>query len=292
MYPIVSVIVVNWNGKYLIGPCLESLRRQTFRDFKVIVVDNGSRDGSPEFVDSNFPEVFQVRLTENTGFTGGNNIGIRAAEGEYIALLNNDARAEENWLRALVWSADRHPRAGMFASKILSPQGLIDSAGCLLYPDGIGYCRGRGEQDRGQFDQLDFVAFPSGCAALYRRAMLDAVDLFDDSFFMYCEDVDLGLRGRAAGWECLYVPWAVVIHLFSQSSSAYSLKKLFHVELNRLRVMRKNFTPGQAARSIPYTFLRYLLLVLRGHGWSRYLKGRSMPNRALATGIGTCGTGK
>jgi len=268
MSPAVSVIIVNWNGKYLLLDCLDSLFNQTFRDFEVILVDNGSTDGSIRYVEEEFPMIKIIHNEKNLGFAEANNQGIMVSRGEYIALLNNDTRPKRNWLAELVRVADENPRFGMFASKILLPSGKIDSAGCLLYPDGIGICRGRWQENRGQYDQIETVVFPSGCAAFYRRQMLDQIGPFDERFFMYCEDTDLGLRARAAGWGCLYIPTAVVTHLYSQSSSAYSLKKAFYVERNRIWVMMKNFSFAQIVSSVPYTLIRYFRIARRGMAWS------------------------
>ncbi len=264
-----SVIIVNWNGDHLLKDCLDSLRSQTFKDFEIILVDNGSADKSPDHVSEYYPEIKIIRLPKNMGFSRANNIGILAANGKYIALLNNDARAHHMWLDYLVEVADHHPKAGMLASKVLRPSEEIDSLGCTLYPDGIGICRGRGKSGNSAWSCcMEAVDFPSGCAALYRRSALNEVGLFDPKFFMYCEDVDLGIRLKAKGWECWYVPGAVVTHLYSQSSSAYSFKKLFYVERNRIRVMWKHFTWKQIVKSIPYTIRRYFLFAIRGHAWA------------------------
>ena len=139
--------------------------------------------------------------------------------------------------------AEADPRVGMCASKILTyddPR-VIDSVGLLLFRDGLGRGRGRLQRDVGAFNKPEDVLLPSGCAALYRRAMLDEIGLFDEAFFMYCEDVDLGLRGRVAGWRCRFVPDAVVRHRYSASAGRYSLRKVFLVERNRIWVMVKYF---------------------------------------------------
>ena len=257
--PTVSVIIVNWNGKNLLPDCLASLRAQTFKDFEVIVVDNASTDSSVD----DLKDCFVIRLPKNRGFAGGNNEGICAAQGKYIALLNNDARANRFWLEELVRVAEAHPHVGMIASKVLRPDGKIDSAGCTVFPDGNGMCRGRG--NRWEQGMSDDNIFPSGCAAFYRRSMLDHIGLFDERFFMYNEDTDLGLRAQKAGYKCLYVPTAVVMHLYSQSSSAYSLKKLFRVERNRVLLMLKNFSFEQIFFSPIFTFIRYVNLLRGSH---------------------------
>ncbi|MCX5914111.1 MAG: glycosyltransferase family 2 protein [Deltaproteobacteria bacterium] len=213
--PLGSVIIVNWNGKDYPKDCLESLRFQAFSAFEVVLVDNGSTDGSVEWIQENFPGWVRVlRNARNEGFSGGNNRGIRAALGKYIVLLNNDAQADSLCLEELVKVAEENPRAGMLACKIY-PQGgpkIIDNVGHLIYRDGLNRGRGRLEVDRGQYEKIEEVFFPSGCAALYRREMLEEVGLFDEDFFAYWDDTELGFKGRLAGWRCLYVPKAVVHH--------------------------------------------------------------------------------
>ena len=175
-HPLVSVVIVNWNGKHLLGECLDSLLAQSVDGVEIILVDNGSQDDSVEYVRENYRRVRVVCLPNNIGFAGGNNAGIRIATGKYIALLNNDTKADSEWLGNLLAEAETSPiNIGMWASKILSFSNpiLIDNVGILLYPDGLGRGKGRLENDSGQFDQKAEALFPSGCAGLYRRDMLD-----------------------------------------------------------------------------------------------------------------------
>ena len=260
--PVVSVVIVNWNGKHLLGECLDSLAARHAGDVEIVVVDNGSRDGSAEYVQEQYPGVQLVGLPENVGFAGGNNAGIAIARGKYVALLNNDTRADADWLPNLLQEAEAGPRTiGMWASKILSydQPDVIDNVGLLLYPDGIGRGMGRLEKDRGQYDVPGEAFFPSGCAGLYRREMLDQIGLLDEEFFAYADDVDLGLRGRLAGWECRFVPSAKVYHKYSSSSSAYSPFKAFLVERNRIWVLLKYFPLELVFISPFFTFLRLLV---------------------------------
>jgi GT2 family glycosyltransferase len=258
--PLVSAIVVNWNGVDRVDACLGSLLSQSWPALEIIVVDNGSTDGSRELLHSRYGS--RITLLEspvNLGFAGGNNLGIRAAKGVYVVLLNNDAVAEPEWVGALVRAAEADHRVGMCASKILvlGGAGLIDSAGLLISADGIGRGRGRLEPDGDAYSRVEDALVPSGCAALYRRAMLDEIGLFDEDFFAYCEDSDLGLRGRLAGWACRYVPTAVVHHAYSRSMAPYSTFKAFHVERNRCFVVLKCFPAGAILASLPYTIARY-----------------------------------
>jgi GT2 family glycosyltransferase len=260
--PLVSAIVVNWNGLACLDACLASLLGQTWPALEIIVVDNGSRDGSQELLRSRYgSRITLIESPVNLGFAGGNNLGIRAAKGAYVALLNNDAVADADWISALVRTADADPRVGMCACKILMLDGggRVDSAGLLMSPDGIGRGRGRLEVDGEAYARGEDALIPSGCAALYRRAMLDEIGLFDEDFFAYCEDADLGLRGRLAGWRCRYVPDAIVHHAYSRSTAPYSPFKAFHVERNRCFVLLKCFPPGAIFASVPFTLARYAL---------------------------------
>jgi len=238
---LVSIIVVNWNGMAYLGECVESALRQSYPSKELVVVDNDSTDGSREWLRENMAgRLLLVEIPRNIGFAGGVNAGIRASLGEYVALLNNDAVAESNWLSEMV-AQSSDPGVGMVASKILfyDRRNVIDKAGHLLYPDGLNRGRGAGDLDRGQFDESGEIFFPDGCAALYRRCMLDAVGLFDEQFFAYGDDADLGLRARWQGWKCTYAPAARVYHRHSGSLGKYSPEKAFLVERNRFWVAVK-----------------------------------------------------
>ena len=257
-----SVIIVNWNGKDYLKTCLESLKQQSYPNFEVIVVDNGSIDGSVEFLNRYYSAFVKVIANkENLGFAGGNNVGIGAARGKYLLLLNNDTEADKKWIEELIRIAEKNPEVGMCASKIYSfyKRNVIDTAGHLIYRDGLNRGRGRLEEDIGQYDIMEEVFFPSGCAALYRKEMLEEIGLFDKTFFSYGDDTDIGLRGRLAGWNCLYVPTAVVYHRYSGSTSAYSPQKAFWVERNRVWILIKYFPLSMILMSPYYTFIRFLL---------------------------------
>ena len=242
----VSVVIPNLNRRQLLERSLDSLWRQTFDDFEVIVVDNGSTDGSAEFLRSiGNPRLKVVELPVNRGFAGGCNAGIAVAEGRYIATLNNDAEADPKWLAELVRAMESNGAVGMCASKILfhGDRDRIDKVGHLIYLDGLNHGRGSGEPDEGQYENPEEVLFPDGAAALYRRKMLDEIGLFDEAFFAYGDDADLGLRGRLAGWTCAYVPSAVVYHVHSATTGRFSPLKAFLIERNRIFVMVKLFPP-------------------------------------------------
>lgn len=270
--PLFSIVIVNWNGRHLLDECLTSLFGQTCRDFEVILVDNGSADGSAEWIEEAWGDALHLlRLPTNAGFAGGTNAGLRRAKGRLLVLLNNDTAVDPRWLEALARAADRHPGGGMFASKILNyyRRDEIDNTGHLIYPDGLARGRNRLETDDGRFDAEGPVLLPSGCAGVYRREMLDEIGLLDEAFFAYAEDVDLGLRARWAGWECWYVPSAVVYHKYSATAGAYTPRKAYLVERNRIWVLLKNFPLREVLLSPGWTALRYaghLRSALSGRG--------------------------
>ncbi|HKI51347.1 MAG TPA: glycosyltransferase family 2 protein [Geothermobacteraceae bacterium] len=272
MQPLVSIIIVNWNGRDHLPDCLDSLAVQSFRDFEVILVDNGSTDGSLALVRERYPWVKQVPLATNTGFATGNNRGLAHAGGDYIVTLNNDTRVAPDWLGTLVAVANAHPRAGMVGSRICSfadPE-LIDSLGMGICVDGMS--RGRFRNRRWSelnVPELEEILFPSACAALYKRAMLEETGFFDDDFFAYAEDSDLGLRGRLAGWDALLATGAVVRHKYSQTGGSLSPFKVYLVERNHYWVALKTFPIGRLAALPLLTLVRYwaqLRAVVAGSG--------------------------
>jgi GT2 family glycosyltransferase len=234
--------VVNWNRKNLLRACLLSLRRQTGIPFETIVVDNGSTDGSADLAEIEFGARV-IRNTVNRGFCAANNQGIASAKGDFIALLNNDAEAEPGWLEALHDACTRAPEVGMAASKVLvwEEPGRIDKVGHLIFPDGQNRGRGSGAVDHGQFDSEEEVLWPDGCAAMYRKSMLDQIGGFDEDFFAYGDDAELGLRARIAGWKCIYTPRAMVRHHRGATMGKGSPERLLLIERNRVLLALKLF---------------------------------------------------
>ena len=281
MDPLVSIIIVNHNRAELLRECLESLFEQTYDCLEILVVDNGSSDHSRSVVDTfSGARVRLLALDRNRGFAGGNNVAIDQARGQLIGLLNNDAVARPNWIEKLVRVVQSsQPEVGMWASKILFVQGdIIDKAGHVMYPDGQNRGRGTGEEDRGQFERIEETLFPDGCAALYRKQMLEETGGFDESFFAYGDDADLGMRGRWMGWKCLYVPDAVVYHRHSSTAGRFSAQKVYWVERNRFWLMVKNFPLPLLLLSPIFTLNRWiwnLLAVLLGRGAAGNFRRRS-----------------
>lgn len=232
----------------MLRECLESLEIQVNAEgirwpLEVIVVDNGSTDGSTVMVERDFPDVLLLKNKINQGYCAANNQGIRVAKGEFIALLNNDAAAEPLWIQHLQAAFQVDPQIGMAAAKIVTwdDPGVIDKAGHLIFPDGQNRGRGTGERDRGQYGKVEEVLWPDGCAAMYRKSMLDRIGSFDEDLFAYGDDAELGLRARIAGWRCLYLPGAVVRHRRGSTLGLGNPERVRLIERNRILLAVKLF---------------------------------------------------
>ena len=244
--------------------CLRALELQTVNEFEVVVIDNIGIGR----VKTSSPRVRVIVNERNVGFGAAANQAFRSSKAPYLATLNDDAVADPQWLEILIADAENHPRTGMFASEVLlAGTGTLDSAGMLIAVDGSSKQRGHGSPTS-VANSMDTL-LPSGSAALYRRAMLDEIGLFDESFFLYCEDTDLGLRAQWAGWGCRYVPGARVEHRYSHSAGRASPLKAYYVERNRLYTIVKNF-PVRMLWAAPFASLaRYawhLVALLSGRG--------------------------
>lgn len=259
--PAVSVILLNWNGLSHLSECLNSLMGQTYKDFECIVIDNGSQDGSVDYLKKTHPWIYLIELAHNIGFAAGNNVGYQQSKGRFIVTLNNDTVVDKNWLKELVRIAEEFPDTGMIASRICNyyKRDVIDSLGIKICLDGMsrGAFRGR------KFSELhpipDEILLPSACAALYRRQMLETTGFFAEEFFAYCEDTDLGLRGRQAGWKSRLAADAVVYHKYSATAGSFSPFKLFLVERNHFWTAFRNF-PTLLLLLLPLTTLmRYVM---------------------------------
>lgn len=276
MSDLISVVILNYNGRRFIEVCISSVLAQDYPDIEIIVVDNGSDDGSNTIIRERYPQVRLVETGRNLGFAAGNNIGIRLARGKYIVVLNNDCELENGCIKAMKQAIEKHAEYGACASKIylLSHEGLLDAAGIVVYPDGLSI--GRGRLERGDlYDREEEVFFSSGCCSMYRKEMLDDIrlgdDYFDEDFFMYGDDTDLGWRARLRGWRCIYTPNARLYHAHSSTSGSYSHLKAFHVERNRIWILVKYFSLALILYGQFFTLARYFFQVygaLAGKGAS------------------------
>lgn len=246
-WPKVSVIIINWNGEQFLEKCLTALMSQTIKPHEIILVDNSSSDGSVQIV-RRFPIVKLMVQETNLGFARGNNLAIQAAsaESKWIALLNPDAYAESRWLETLLLAADSNPKFDVFASKLVSALDplVLDGAGDAYHVSGLVWRMGHGALLQVSADTEREVFSPCAAAALYRRSSLREIDGFDEDYFCYAEDVDLGFRLRLAGYRCLYVPQSAVHHVGSGTSGGqHSLFALYHGHRNLVWTFVKNM-PG------------------------------------------------
>jgi len=250
--PKVSIVILNWNGRLYLKDCLSSVFSQSYPNYEVILVDNGSEDGSVDYVRDNFPNTKLIVNAANLGFSRGNNIGIRAAKGKYIATLNNDTRVDRNWVQELVKVAEADEKVGSCQAKIVSfrDRRIIDAVGIRINKCGTPYQIGYGEKDEGQYENVSEVFGACACAALYRKEMLDHVGLFDEDFFTYYEDVDLAWRARLLGWRCVFVPTSLVYHIHSATGRRVSGFTQYYLARNRFWLLKKHATWRQFACSL------------------------------------------
>lgn len=275
------IIVPNWNGKELLGPCLESLLAQS-HPARVIVVDNGSVDGSVAYIEKSFPGITVIPLQQNTGFAGGVNAGIKHAlkEGaDTIALFNNDAVAAPDWLKHLADNLNANTKVGIVTCKLmLMDKKHLDSTGDFYTTWGLPFPRGRNELDSGQYDKQTNVFSASGGASLYRSAMLEQIGLFDEDFFAYFEDVDISFRARLAGWQVSYEPKAIAYHHLNATSSKLGNFSLYHSSKNFVLLYTKNMPLGLYVKYLPLflaQLLRWFLTSLLRGKILAFLKGIS-----------------
>lgn len=254
-----AVIVVNWNGKHLLGDCLGSLIRQSLAGLEIVLVDNGSSDGSVSYVREHFPGMRVIALEKNLGFAAANNRAIEATGTEFVALLNNDALADACWAERLI-GAVADERIGMAASRValFADQKRLDSAGDGMTVVGVGYKRGHREA-ADDYSAPELVFGASGCAMLLRRTMLQDIGLLDEDFFFSYEDADLSFRAQLRGWKCLYVPDAIVYHKLNVSIGRVSSEYVYYGQRNVEYVFFKNMPSRLLWRYLPVHFLNGIL---------------------------------
>ena len=242
--PLVSLIIVHCKGREILDACLESVFTQTYRPFEVILIDNGSIDGSVDYAHKRYPDMKIISNPSNIGFTPAVNTGIRQSEGTYIALLNDDAAVDKDWLASLVAAAQKDEKIGSCASKQMDffKPDFFDAAGIRMHRGGFPIGRGRNQQDKGQFAGEEEVFAAHGASGFYRRRMLEEIGMFDSDYLIYNDEIDVAFRMQLAGWKCLYVPGAVLYHMGGQTWAAHDKKRLvFFTERNRIFTILKNY---------------------------------------------------
>jgi len=237
--------------------CLDSLARSDFDSYEVIVVDNGSVDGSREMIEEKYPDVRLIKNRENMGFAIACNQGIKAATGTYISLLNNDIEVESSWLSKLYDGMERHPECGMGTTKMmfLDQRDVFYNTGDQFHAWSVGGGRGQGEKDVGQYDEEDYVFGACAGAGIYRRDFFEQVGIFDEDFFIFAEDVDINMRGQLQGFKCIYLPEAKVYHIGTATVGLYSDRYIFLCKRNDIFVLIRNYSLRM--------YFRYLWTILK-----------------------------
>ncbi len=269
--PSISVIIPNWNGAHHLPECLESLGQQTFKDFETLLVDNGSSDGSLELLARDFPWVRVIERGDNGGFSKAVNDGIRNSTSAYVVLLNNDTRADPDWLATLHAGMETYSDASLGASRMLlyDPPHAVDSAGDgYSLTAGAGYNLAAGEP-AASADQDAWVFGACAGAAIYRRALFDDIGLFDEDFFLVFEDVDLDLRAQVAGHRCIYLANAIVYHKRGASTDNASLEVISRSWRNTLWVAGKNLP----LMLLAFWFLFFGMRMVRMFGMAILFRG-------------------
>ena len=274
----VSVVIPNFNGMAYLDGVLSSLERQTIRNFEVILVDNGSTDGSCAFVSAEYPWVHMIQLPENYGFSRAVNEGIHAARSPYVLLLNNDTEAEPDFLEEMVAALRRHKKAFSCQAKMiqLHDHDKMDDAGNYYCALGWAFARGK-DKDINHYDKEQKIFSACAGAAIYRREVFKKIGLFDEMHFAYLEDIDVGYRARIEGYYNEYCPKALVYHIGSATSgSRYNEFKVRLAARNSIYLNYKNMPAVQLVLNflplLAGTFVKYLFFVKRGFG-KVYLEG-------------------
>lgn len=283
----VTIVIPNYNGISFLKPCLSSLERQTFSDFSILLVDNGSTDASVAYVTEYFPSVTCITLKENMGFSYAVNIGIKHADSPYVFLLNTDTVLTPDALSHMVQQIESSEQIFSVSAKMLQfhdPQ-RIDTTGDFYTICGYAFCRGQGMQASCYPHSTRIFSACAG-AALYRRSIFDQIGLFDERFFAYLEDVDIGYRARLFGWENVYCPDAIIYHVGGGTSGhGYTPFKVYHSARNNLFLLKKNMTLLQFVINVPSfiggCLLKYIYFRKRGFG-AFYQKGIRDGLRMLA----------
>lgn len=268
----VTIIIPNYNGKHFMEPCLKSLAEQTYKDFKILVVDNASSDGSIEYMQNNYPEIELISLSENYGFSKAVNVGIKHSHTPYVILLNNDTTVDKHYIEAMVKAIEKSPKIFSVSSKMIQMYhpDLIDSAGDLYTLFGWGVCRGSG-RPVSNYMKSDEIFTACAGAAIYRRNVFEKIGYFDENHFAYLEDIDVGYRARIYGYHNTYCPYALVYHVGSGTSgSKYNAFKVKLSARNNVYLIYKNMPYLQLALNfLPLTvgfFVKYLFFVKIGWG--------------------------
>ena len=268
----VSVVIPNFNGIAFLDSVLASLEGQTLSNFEVILVDNGSTDGSCSFVTANYPWVHLIELSENFGFCGAVNAGIRAAKAPYVLLLNNDTEVKEDFVEEMLAAIRRHKNAFSCGARMVQyhDRDRLDDVGNYYCALGWSFARGRGK-DIHAYETEDKIFSACAGAAIYRKKILEKIGYFDEEHFAYLEDTDIGYRARIYGYENWYAPKAIVYHVCSGTSgSRYNQFKTRYSSRNNIYLIYKNMPLLQIILNLPFLaagfLIKFLFFAIKGMG--------------------------
>ena len=291
----VSVVIPNFNGIAFLDSVLASLEGQTLNNFEVILVDNGSTDGSCSFVTANYPWVHLIELSENFGFCGAVNAGIRAAKAPYVLLLNNDTEVKEDFVEEMLAAIRRHKNAFSCGARMVQyhDRDKLDDVGKYYCALGWSFARGRGK-DIHAYETEDRIFSACAGAAIYRKKILEKIGYFDEEHFAYLEDTDIGYRARIYGYENWYAPKAIVYHVGSGTSgSRYNQFKTRYSSRNNIYLIYKNMPLLQIILNLPFLvagfLVKFLFFAVKGmgkeyaagikNGFSISMKNKKVPFR-------------
>lgn len=291
----VSVVIPNFNGIAFLDSVLASLEGQTLNNFEVILVDNGSTDGSCSFVTANYPWVHLIELSENFGFCGAVNAGIRAAKAPYVLLLNNDTEVKEDFVEEMLAAIRRHKNAFSCGARMVQyhDRDKLDDVGNYYCALGWSFARGRGK-DIHAYETEDRIFSACAGAAIYRKKILEKIGYFDEEHFAYLEDTDISYRARIYGYENWYAPKAIVYHVGSGTSgSRYNQFKTRYSSRNNIYLIYKNMPLLQIILNLPFLvtgfLVKFLFFAVKGmgkeyaagikNGFSISMKNKKVPFR-------------
>ena len=253
--PLVSVIVLNYNAGKLLLNCIESVKKSTYKNLEIIVVDNISTDKSQETCKEKYPDIKLIQNNENFGYCEGNNIGIRKAKGDYIIILNPDTIVESNWIEELI-SAYNAFGEGLYQPKILSldKTEILQSTGNMLHIFGFGFAKDKGKNDNHVETDIEKIGYASGTCLFTSKKVLDKIGLLDSFLFLYHDDLDLGWRAAQLGINSFYVPNSIIYHAESYALK-WSAKKFYWLERNRKYCLLTHYSKKTYAKMLPTLLL-------------------------------------
>jgi len=261
---LVSIVVLNYNAGKLLLNCIESIKKSSYQNIEILVVDNISSDNSQIECKKKFPDIKLIQNNENLGYCGGNNVGIKKAEGEFIIILNPDTIVETNWIDELL-NAQKEFGDGLYQPKILSlnEENTIQSTGNMLHIFGFGFARDKGNKVIERKEEIEKVGYASGTCLFTTRKVLDKIGLLDEFLFLYHDDLDLGWRGAQIGINSFYVPKSKIYHVESYSLK-WSSKKFYWLERNRKYCLLTHYSKDT------YQKMKFSLILVDLFVWAFY----------------------